>query len=271
LGKAYSALEQYNDALLQYEHAVHIDPTNNEYLAAKGVLYCQAPPDKDLLDRGIEILEQCSQHAPDDDDIRNNLAVAYIAKAHEDWVRDPEDEDARYATRIEHIEKAKPYIDKAAALKIADKALANMIVTGKDAVRNAEKRKFVGRYRPGILTIFISTIALSFGGFSIFWFLYLIFGVLYFFALRRPGYVTNQKAFEGGDKPSILDRIMAPIYDVAGGITFYGPFLSNLRKMFLLRGVIDLIRDALSMLFLPVETIKGLLENYDLKGLISRK
>lgn len=271
LGRAYFVLERYNDALLQYEHAVHIDPTNDEYLAAKGILYCQAPPDMDLLDKGIEMLEQCSQRAPDNDDVRNSLAVAYIAKAHEDWVLDPEEDDARYATRIEHIEKAKPYINKAVELKITDKALAGMIVKGKEAVRDAEKRKFVGRYRPGILTIFISAIALTFGGFSILWFLYLIFGVLYFFALRRPGYVTNRKSFEGGDKPSVLDRIMAPIYDVAGGITFYGSFLSNLRRMFLLRGVIDLIRDALSVLFLPIETIKGLLENYDLKGLISKK
>ncbi len=271
LGTMYESLERAPEALLQFQRARHLDPSNNSYQAAEAAMLCDraiAQHDLSALDENMAILEQCHQRGSSNEFVRADLAGAYLERARLGWVEDPQEKDAFYATEREHVEAAKNYLAKAESLNVADKIVAQRMQEMKKAVADSEKIIFRGRWRTGILAVLFGFGFVS-SHFTIPRLLYLILSVLYFFARRQPQYIRNRKSFTG-EKPSLLDRFMSPIYGVADNIVFLGSVTGVIQKMLFMKALVLFIREAAALLFLPIETLRGLWENYDLKKLITK-
>lgn len=263
LGFVLAQQNRTKEAISQLEAATRLDSTNLKSLQLLGDLYCSIAAEHQELDtfkHGLNILEQCVQQAPHVDEFKSTLASWYLIFAMFEWMRAPEDDELLIPISRHHIETAVTYVQKAEILKPASQSIQAKIKETRKTISSLNKRKFQGRFAPGIMCI-LSGFLLLFSGSG--WALPIILtGIAYFVALREPIYLTNAKIYEEKNF-NILDIVYYNADSLGNMFTFYNTsFIGALQSYFLMRFILNTVALGVSMLILPLLTVYGFYKNY---------
>lgn len=254
LGTFYLGLSRYQEALSEYERAVHIEPDNLRYITnlSKAKIYL------DDVEGALNDVEALHRAHSDDESVTDNLAEIYLQVAHMKW-HFSEKEQGYYATTHEHINIAEEYVDKIKSLSCSDQQINKSLMNIEKDIKAAKKRTYTGGWGTLILALWFASMMYTTG--STIGYLFCISGLLYFFALRTPQYITNKIHFSTKNNLGIADRISSLF--VTDGMTFYGRGMmnvySNMAKTAILMAI---IRTVIKLALLPLTVIIAIHKNY---------
>lgn len=254
LGLLYIDMERYEEALSEFSRALHIEPDNLEYISNLS----KAKVHLGDVDSALMDVEKMYRSNTDNDVLRENLASIYSIASYKDW-HYVKDDNAHFALSHEHIDNAEKFISKARALSVTDDKVLAKLDEVDNSIKISKKRKFTGGWGTLLMALYIALISIQSGeplanffGLS---------ALLYYYALRTPGYVMNYYHFAGDNGIGIGDRI-ASLF-VTDGMVFFSSSTAGAmieqQKMKLFFGI---LRAVIRLLFLPITVITGLFKNY---------
>ena len=243
LGNVYESLERWNDALMEFRHAIEIDPGATRYRTAVGMLLVK---NKNYED-GIKILEACHQEDPQNEFCKEILAFAYVERGYEDWTFIPPGSrvpTGYYATEKSHVDRAMGFVDKAEKLGLKGDEAAQDIATAKQNVMSMGNRRFWGSWLTTIVALGMGLILIAAGGWP-YGVYFLVCGILYVISARAPQFMVNRQLIAGHTKWGVRGFL-------ADG--FEGGFVS---------GAIIMALTSLGLLIvLPVIVLYNFVKNY---------
>jgi len=184
LGTVYESMEKWKEAHDNYEKATRIKPNVPMYRAAIGSIYVRL----EMFDEAIQILEQCVAQEPNNEAYQWFLAIAYHDGMMVKWWKNP-DGDSYYCISKQQADEARQTVEKIKALKFDDPEMSAQFAETEKLIQNLYTRKFVGSW---VVVVFLGLF-------------YIIPGVLWWFANRRPVYKINKdvhySATKRGGKP----------------------------------------------------------------------
>lgn len=275
LGNALELREDHPGALNQYQTARRLDPANNLYTASYGRLLHKKGLDSGNVNyenEGLALMEKSFHAGVRDADLHEQLAIAHVLKATENWPKHPENPDMVVPTEAVHLQHTKIHLEWVRNLcDPANEALAKRLAELDTVVRDSEKRTFAGypylRKAPlivgGLLLLIGQAIA---GG------LLLLMAGLYHVSQLKPGYMVNRMHFSGQYRHPFIVRRLDQMDEFLSGITFFDSSLSRLLFHKFLFGLgISAMRYMMVIMMLPYEITKGFLVNHGLKEQLMAK
>jgi len=257
LGYTYLEQEQLDRAATEFLRAKHLSPDDLDVQLS----FMKIQMIRGEYDELIPALERLREKHPNEDAAAELLVDCYHAKALENWHVETDKEKMFYALNKGHIDNAEIYLNKIAALsppteyvKLIKDDLFEIIKVGKT-------RKFNGGFFSWVIPIILVISGFSFGGF---WgWVYGISAVTYFFANRRPVYVTNHLIFTNKDDISAIDRIMNFID--GDWMVFSSSISGVIFQKAKLALIMQLTKAVLISLFMPLTVFSALRKNFSLK------
>ncbi len=275
LGNAYEMREDDQNAMSHYQSARRLDPSNNLYLAYHGRLLNKkglASGNINYENEGLTLMEKAYQDGVCDEYLQEQLAIAHLAKATENWRQHPEQADMVMPTEQLHVEHTKTHLEWVRNLyDRSNQAISQKLAELDNLVRINETKQFAGypylRKAPlvvgGILLVFGFLIA---GG------IVLLLGGLYHVSQLKPGYMINRMQFPGEYRAPFIVRRLDQMDNMLSGITFFDTSLSRLLfNKFLFGMVVSAMRYGMVIMMLPYEIVKGFMVNYGVKDQLMEK
>lgn len=257
LGHTYLEQEQIDRAATEFLRAKHLSPDDLEVQLSfmkvqvlRGE-YAEVMPE----------LEKLQKKHPNDHAVADLLVDVYHDKALENWHVETDKEKIYYALKKSHIDDAEVYLNKITGIapqseyvQLVKESLFGIIKIGKT-------RKFNGGFFSLIIPFILIVSGFSSGGFL--GFVYAISAATYFFANRRPVYVTNHLIYANKDDFSAIDRIMNFI---DGDWMLFSSSISGvIVQKAKLALIMQLIKAVLTSIFIPLTVFSALRKNYSLK------
>ncbi|MDY0152131.1 MAG: tetratricopeptide repeat protein [Candidatus Cloacimonas sp.] len=241
LGGIYEQNEQWKDAMQQYQRACQIDPKEPVYRAAMGSVYIK----NEMYREGIELLERCITEAPNNEGFKYLLATAYSESTYQNWTF-VESMGQYLTTKIEHVNEAEHYIQKARALNVKDSYLDGRIASIQGAIDDSLKRRFHGNKIAVGAAIAFGIYGLSSDnvGLGIY---FIVFGILYAISCMTMQYKLNKRVIEKGGETST--GMLFSGFDEGLGAGCFGMIL----------GLVAVL------IIIPIMTLWNFVKNYAMK------
>lgn len=275
LGNAYELCEDNQSALSQYQTARRLDPANHLYMASYGRLLHKKGLDSGNVNyenEGLSLMEQAFHAGVRDAYLNEQLSIAHLLKATEDWQKHPEQADMIVPTDALHLQHAKIHLEWVRNLHDpANEAIAKRLAELDAVVRDNEKRVFAGypylRKAPLIVGGVVLLIGQVIPGIIL-----LLLGSLYHVSQIKPVYMVNRMLFPGQYRDPFIVRRLDQMDRELSGITIFSSSWSGLFfNKFLFNFVFGALRYGMVIVMLPYEIIKGFIVNHGLKDQLMAK
>jgi tetratricopeptide (TPR) repeat protein len=275
LGNACEMREDDLGALSQYQTARRLDPTNDLYMAYHGRLLNKKGLDSGNINyenEGLALMEKAFHAGVRDTDLNEQLSIAHVFKATENWLKHPEQEGLIVPTEEVHLQHAKVHLEWVRNLHDpANEAIAKRLAELDAVVRDNEKRVFAGypylRKAPLIVGGIVLLIGQVIPGAIL-----LVLAGLYHVSQLKPVYMVNRMQFPGQYRPPFIVRRLDQMDRELSGITIFSSSWSGLFfNKFLFNFVFGAVRYGMVIVMLPYEITKGFLVNHGLKDQLMAK
>ncbi|NJN97528.1 MAG: hypothetical protein HC875_27330 [Anaerolineales bacterium] len=216
-----------------------------------------------MVKNGLELLEIAVKNDPQDQDAIDKLAGCYLDAVIIGWFPDPDGRSISYPISKTHVDQAEQFIQKAEHLHPQDPDILVYLKERKKLIKDMMRRKFSGRYRPGLALIFLSFFLILAGKILtiLFGFGLLITGITYFVACRRPQYITNAKLL-AGQGLTVFDRVQIGLDKIGSSIFIYGSITDVIFMKLIFYSLFRTIETVIGMILVPFVTLYCLYENY---------
>lgn len=275
LGHACEMREDDLGALSQYQTARRLDPANDLYMAHHGRLLNKKGLDSgntNYENEGLALMEKAFHAGVRDADLNEQLAIAHVLKATENWQKHPEQEDTIVPTDAAHLQHAKIHLEWVRNLHDpANEAIAKRLAELDSVVHDNEKRVFAGypylRKAPLIVGGLVLLVGQVIPGAIL-----LVMGGLYHISQLKPVYMVNRMLFPGQYRPPFIVRRLDQMDRELSGVTIFSSSWSGLFfNKFLFNLVFGALRYGIVIMILPYEITKGFLVNHGLKDQLRAK
>lgn len=195
-GNVYESIEDWPNALQNYQWASRVDPMSTMYRASMGGMCYQL----DRYEEAVAILKQCVAEAPDNRTYREYLALAYCTGSYEHWtfvragnsIGLPED---HYATTKFQVDEALASVQKAQQLDLQTPEVRDFVNRIQANIQSMLARHFHGNKLAAGAAIFLGVILLLSS--NLWGLFYLFCGVSYVVSCFTPQYLVNRRIIEG--------------------------------------------------------------------------
>ncbi len=275
LGNALELREDDPGALNQYQTARRLDAFNNLYTAYYGRLLNRKglnSGNTNFENEGLEIMEKAFHAGVRDAALNEQLAIAHLSKATDNWRRHPEQPEMLLPTEKVHLEHTKIHLEWVRNLyDPTNQAIGRDLAELDNLVRINEQKQFAGypylRKAPAIVGIILGLF-----GWWIPAVILLAMAALYHVSQVKPVYMINRMLFPGEYRPPFIVRRLDQMDQELSGITIFSSSWSGLFfNKFLFTTVVSAVRYGMVIVMLPYEITKGFLVNHGLKEQLMAK
>jgi tetratricopeptide (TPR) repeat protein len=274
LGLAYDCREDLQAAIEKLQVARRLDPSNPLYEAHYGRLLHEKGRKTNnalLINEGFTLMGKAVEAGHGNYAVKEQLAIAYLEDACSKWEKDPNENDKVLATSAEAVDYTNHCLEKARGLTDGSNVTINTRMKDLEtAVAGALKREYHGYNYILKAPAIVGGVLLLFGQTAP-GILLLVSAGLYYVSQLKPGYLHNRLYVRNQHRDPFIIRRIKAVAEELGGFVVFG----SIKDVLFFRMVSSLVFGVLTymmvIVMLPYEIIKGFWINYELQGKIAAK